>query len=231
MRLETLFLCAFAAGVALPLLADGEYAVTVAASAPQTFALYTSAAATPTFAVAAGALSSPFDITYREGETVTATSPDGVTAPLSGTGGVIAYTPTCGGLWTFANSNGETACVGVDWSVHGDGFAPVADVESAVVLHTIGDGPDRKLKRRDAPPVAYSGDDWAGDLTKAATLTFTPPDGGEAQTPTLDPAGTGVKSFTFDKVGDWTVALTFADGTTKTATVTIQKTGFMLIVR
>ena len=98
-------------------------------------------------------------------------------------------------------------------------------------MDTIGEGPDRKLKKREAPPAAYSGDDWAGDLSKAATLTFTPPDGGEAQTPTLDPTGTGVKSFTFDKPGNWTVTLTFADGTTKTAIVTIQTAGFMLIVR
>ena len=117
-------LLAVAASAAFPLFADDEYAVTAATSSAQTFALYTSAAATPTYALTSGALSSPFNITYRDGETVSVTSPNGVTTALSGSGGTIEYVPASGGLWTFANSNGKTALVGVDWSVHDDAPAP-----------------------------------------------------------------------------------------------------------
>lgn len=111
-----------------------------------------------------------------------------------------------------------------------DGCVNVSTVY-ACDADTVLPGPDRKLKEKRAKFVAYSGDDWAGDLSKAATLTFTPPYGGAAQTPTLDPAGTGAKLFNFNKAGDWTVTLTFADGTTRTATVSIEKAGLMLIVR
>ena len=167
------------------------------------------------------------------GETVVATAMDGTGATLSGgAGATSAPLPSRGGVWTLANPAQGVARVGIPWTVFNDGGTYGANASAAgFVADMAQTGPDRKLTRRETPPVAYSGDDWAGDLSKAATLTFTPPDGGEAQTPTLDPTGTGVKSFTFDKVGDWTVTLTFADGTTKTATVTIQKTGFMLIVR
>jgi len=172
-------------------------------------------------------------ITYREAETVTATAPDGTQTALvtsATAAGDTTLTANASGLWKLANSNGESVWVGVAWDAFG-GWTLEPVSSGTFVMDTVGEGPDRKLKKREAPPVAYSGDDWAGDLSKAATLTFTPPDGGEAQTPTLDPTGTGVKSFTFDKPGNWTVTLTFADGTTKTAIVTIQTAGFMLIVR
>ena len=90
------------------------------------------------------------------------------------------------------------------------------------------EGPDRKTSRKGALPVAYSGDNWLGDAAKAATVVFTSPDG---TVTTLDLSGTGARTFAFDALGNWTVALTMADGTTKTATVTIQNTGFMLIMR
>ena len=233
MKRGILYAWAVATSAALPLFADGDYAVTAATSSTRTFALYTSASATPTFALTSGALSSPFNITYREGETVSVTSPNGVTASLSGTDGTIEYTPASGGVWKFANSNGETAYVGVGWGVHNDGFTPETDVAPAVALHTEGEGPNRKLKKADVPPVAYSGDDWAGDLSQAATVTFTPPAGSGLEATTWNKAnpGTGAATFTFNAKGVWTVTLTFADSTMRTAQIDIQTAGFMLIVR
>ena len=89
-----------------------------------------------------------------------------------------------------------------------------------------GEGPDRISQSYATPPVAYSGDDWLGDASKASTLTFVSPDGTET---VLDRTGTGVQSFTFDKTGHWTVRLV-ADGKTRTADILIRDT-FVIIVR
>ena len=199
-------------------------------SSARTFALYTSAAATPTFALTSGALSSPFLITYREGETVSVTSPNGVTTALSGAGGKIEYAPASGGLWTFTNSNGETARVGVDWRVHGDAPAPAASAAS-FAADAVGEGPDRKLKKGETPPVAYSGDDWKGDFSKAATVTFTPPEGSGLAATTWNRTGKGAEPFTFNAKGVWTVTLKFADNTTRTARIDIQAAGYSIIIR
>ena len=199
-------------------------------SSTRTFALYTSAAATPTFALTSGALSSPFLITYREGETVSVTSPSGVTTMLSGVGGKIEYAPPSGGLWTFTNSSGETARVGVDWRVHDDAPAPVVSTAS-FAADAVGVGPDRKLKRSETPPVAYSGDDWAGDLSKVAKVTFTPPEGSGLANTTWNRTGKGAEPFTFNAKGVWTLTLTFADNTTRTARIDIQAAGYSIIIR
>ena len=100
-----------------------------------------------------------------------------------------------------------------------------------MALDTLAEGPHRKLKKSEVPPVAYSGDDWAGDLSKAATVMFTPPEVSGLETTTWNKTGKGAEAFTFNAKGDWTVTLAFADGTTKTATVTIKSTGFTLVVR
>lgn len=226
---------AVATSATLPLLADEESAAFRVTSDALPISLHTSSG---TIRASSAELASR-PVTYRAGETVTLTAPDGTAATVVanaadagwatltvGAGGDL----TSDGLWRIDNSNGGTAFFGVAWGTFGEGWRERSD-DSALTLDTTGEGPDRKLKRRETPPVAYSGDDWQGDLAKAATLTFTPPDGGAAQTPALDPAGTGAKSFTFDKPGDWTVTLTFADGTTRTAIVTIENPGFLLIVR
>jgi len=206
--------------------------VTAAMSSTRTFALYTSAEATPTFALTSGALSSPFLITCRDGETVSVTSPTGVTTALSGSGGTIEYVPASGGLWTFANSNGETARVGVDGSVHGDAPVPVASA-AEFAADAVGEGPDRRLKSGETPPVAYSGDDWHGDLSKAATVTFTPPVGSGLEATTWNKAnpGTGAVAFTFNANGVWTVTLKFANNATRTAHIDIQAAGLTIIVK
>ena len=89
-------------------------------------------------------------------------------------------------------------------------------------------GPDRTTKKADALPIAYTGDNWIGDPSKAATLTIVPP-GGETSTFAL--AGTGAQPFTFGKPGDWSLTLAMADGTTRQAVVTILGETFVLVVQ
>ena len=220
-------LLAVAASAAFPLFADDEYAVTAATSSAQTFALYTSAAATPTYALTSGALSSPFNITYREGETVSVTSPNGVTTAISGSGGTIEYVPASGGLWTFANSNGQTALIGVDWSVHDDATAPATGTANLVWLETVNEGPDRKAKSTDRPSIAYSDATFAGTSTGAVTLKLTSPSGDE--TTYTKAAGEDAKSVRLTK-GVWTVVLTSSAGTS-TAHITVTPGGMVLIVK
>ena len=239
MMKKLLPLLAVAASAAFPLFADDEYAVTAATSSAQTFALYTSAAATPTYALTSGAaatptyaltsgaLSSPFNITYRDGETVSVTSPNGVTTALSGSGGTIEYVPASGGLWTFANSNGETALVGVDWSIHDDAPAPATDTANLVWLETVDEGPDRKITSNDRPSVAYSDATFAGTSTGAVTLTLTSPSGEE--TIYTKTAGENAKSVRLTK-GVWTVVLTSSAGSS-TAHITVTPGGIVLIVK
>lgn len=88
------------------------------------------------------------------------------------------------------------------------------------------DGPDRRSGSDTVPPVAYSGDDWKGDASKASTLTFIAPDGAET---TLGRTGTGAESFAFNKTGHWTVTLA-ADGKTSTADIVID-IPFIIIFR
>ena len=227
MMKKLLPLLAAAASAVLPLFADEEYVVTAATSSAQTFALYTSASATPTYALTSGALSSPFNITYREGETVSVTSPNGVTTALSGSGGTIVYVPASGGLWTFANSNGQTAFVGVDWSVHDDASAPATGTANLVWLETVNEGPDRKAKSTDRPSVAYSDATFAGTSTGAVTLTLTSPSGEE--TTYTKAAGENAKSVRLTK-GVWTIELTSNAGTS-TAHITVTPGGIVLIVK
>ena len=89
-------------------------------------------------------------------------------------------------------------------------------------------GPDRVTKRKDALPVAYTGDNWIGDASKASTLTFVSPEG---ETTTLNLAGTGAQPFALKKSGDWTVQLAMADGSTRDATLTVIGEAFILTVR
>ena len=177
-------------------------------------------------------------VTYRAGETVTLTAPDGTTATVvadaAAAGGATLAVGAGGlssdGLWRLDNSNGSVAFVGVAWETFGAAWRQAGDGRS-MALDTLAEGPDRKLKKSEVPLVAYSGDDWAGDLSKAATITFTPPEGAGLGATTWNKTGKGAEAFTFNAKGDWTVTLAFADGTTKTATITIESAGFMLIVR
>ena len=227
---------AAACAVAMPTFADGdgegeEPAAIRVTSEAVTFKLRTGDG---TAAMSSADLAT-WPVTYRAGETVTLTSPAGAsTTPVSGAvaNGTteLAGAFNADGVWRLANSNGVSALVGVAWGTFGSQWRQ-ASADASCRMHTEGEGPDRKLKKREAPPVAYSGDDWKGDLTKASTITFTPPEGAGLEATTWNKTGKGAEAFTFNAKGDWTVTLAFADGTTKTATITIESAGFMLIVR
>jgi len=229
---------ASACAVAMPTFADGdgegeEPAAIRVTSEAVTFKLRTGDG---TAAMSAADLVA-WPVTYRAGETVTLTSPAGAsTTPVSGAAAngetALAGAFNADGVWRLANSNGGSALVGVAWETFGSPWRE-ASADASCRMHTEGEGPDRKLMRREAPLVAYSGDDWKGDLTKASTITFTPPEGsgGEATTWNKTNPGTGAQSFTFNAVGVWTVTLTFADNTTRTAHIDIQASGFMIIVK
>lgn len=110
-----------------------------------------------------------------------------------------------------------------------------ACAEIAYPADSAQEGPDRETGKRDALPVAYSGNGWAvvatGAALPTATITFMPPEGSGLEATTWNRTGNGAEAFTFNANGDWTVTLAFADGTTKTATITIKIAGFILIVR
>ncbi len=171
-------------------------------------------------------------VTYLAGDTVAATKHDGTDSLLvedAASAGSVAFSPDAGGLWRLQNSKGETALFGVSWSVFGDSWAESSAAYSPFVMDTSGEGPNRKVQKRGAPSVAYTGDHWRGDSSAEATLTFTPPSGGGATEVPL--AGSGAASFDFNVVGIWTVKLAMADSTELEAYINIIAPGFVMIVR
>ena len=227
---------ASACAVAMPAFADGdgegeEPAAIRVTSEVVTFKLRTGSG---TAAVSSADLAA-WPVTYRAGETVTLTSPVGAsTTPVSGAA-VNGTTALAGafnadGVWRLANSSGGSALVGVAWGTFGSQWRE-ASAAALCRMHTEGEGPDRKLKKSEAPPVAYSGDDWKGDLSKASTIMFTPPEGSGLEPTTWNKTGRGASAFMFNKKGVWTVELKFADNTTRTAHIDIRATGFVLVVR
>ena len=231
---------AAACAVAMPAFADGdgggeEPAAIRVTSEAVTFKLRTGSG---TAAVSSADLAT-WPVTYRAGETVTLTSPAGAsTTPVSDAAAngttALAGAFDADGVWRLANSNGGSARVGVAWGSFGSQWREES-ADASCRMHTIGEGPDRKLKKAETPPVAYSGDDWAGDLTKAATVTFTPPEGSGLTATTWNKTnpGTGAAAFTFNAKGVWTVTLSFANNTPepRIAYITIERAGFVLIVR
>lgn len=225
-RRECVVLAVVAAGIVLTSLADVETVTSQAA----TFRFYGNPE--KTYSLVSSAELAAWPVTWRAGETVVATAMDGAETTLSGgADATSASLPNKGGVWTLVNSAEGTARVGVPWDVFDDGGAYGASATAGFVADMVQTGPDRKLKKNEVPPVAYSGDDWTGDLSKAATITFTPPEGSGLEATVWNKTGNGARAFTFNAKGDWTVALAFADGTTKTATITIKSTGFTLVVR
>ena len=230
---KTIAVLAVAAGASFPLIADG-YAVgdTMAeSSASVTFALNT-ADGSP-FAYNRDSFAE-WPVTWRAGETVTATAWDGteMTLNASSDAGSAAFVPSANGVWTLSNSGGKSVVVGKAWDADevGETLAQTT-LSSLFAAHTEGEGPDRRLKRSDVPPVAYSGDNWMGDASKAATVTFTPPSGSGLAPTTLNLSGTGTDtSFTFNSKGTWTVTLEFADYTTRTASVTVMS-GLTIVIQ
>jgi len=227
-RRECVILAAAAAGVGLTSLADIETVTSQAA----TFRFYGNPERV--YSLVSAAELAAWPVTWRAGETVVATAMDGAETTLSGgTDATSASLPNKGGVWTLVNSAEGTARVGVPWAVFDDGGAYGANATAGFAADMVQTGPDRKLKQSEVPPVAYSGDDWAGDLSKAATVTFTPPEGSGLEATTWDDlsGGNGARAFTFNARGVWTVTLTFANNTTRTAQIDIQTAGFMIIVK
>ena len=219
-------LAAVAASAAFPSQAEVE---TVTSSAT-TFTFYGNPE--KAYSLASAAEVAAWPVTWRAGETVVATSMDGTPTTLSGGADATgASLPSQGGVWTLVNSVEGTARVGIQWAVYNDGGTYGANATAGFVADMVQSGPDRKLMRREAPLVAYSGDDWHGDLSKASTITFTPPDGSGLAATTWNKTGRGASAFTFNKKGVWTVTLKFADNTTRTAHINIQASGLTIIVK
>ncbi len=213
-----------AASVAFPLLAGEDLATSAAFGGVR---MNTSGLPTVISSQSDIAALAAWPVTYLEGETVTVTVPDGTTRTLAedaAAAGAVTFAPDAGGLWRLVNSNGETALVGVSWSVFGESWALDFGTDSPVRMHTIGDGPNRKVKKTKVPQVAYSGDDWLGDVSKSVSVTFTPPKDSGIQPTTLQFTGIGATTFTFAEPGLWTVSLAMADGTTRTATLVVYST-------
>jgi len=206
---------------------DGDL---LATSEAATFS-YNSAEESP-FGLAAADSFAP--VTWRTFETVTVTAPDGtVTTEVNNASdkGAFTFTPTSGGVWTLSNSADGTVKVCVPWSIYGDG-ATVTSAAAAFAADTVESGPNRKTKKRELLPIAYSGDDWIGDLTKASSLTFTPPAGSAIEEWTLNMAsGQGAQQVELNAAGDWTVTLTFADATTRTAIIGVQPLGIVITLQ
>ena len=154
MRTITSLLAAVAVGAALPGVADVE----TVTSDPVTFRLYLDEDAT--YALSSAEDFSTWLVTWRNGEAVGAESADGTAYTLSGgAGATSAALPNKGGLWTLTNSVEGVARVGVPWTVFNDGGDLTASSAVVWLVDTVLDGPNRKLKKAEAPPVAYSGDD------------------------------------------------------------------------
>lgn len=219
---KTIAIIAVAAGAVLPAVAaDGdELAVTESAT---TFRLYINGETPYSLTNAADIAAWP--VTWREGETVSAAAMDGAAYAFStdaASEGSVTL-PEKGGVWSLANDGIGSAAVLVPWTVaQGDGISLAESGSSGVyALDTQEDGPNRKNYDRRFPPIAYSGDDWAGDLASASVLTVTPPPNRGTTTVFDALSGTGIQPFAFDKSGRWTVSLAMDDGTTCTAIINL----------
>ena len=214
-----------AAGAALPLLAD----LPVSSGLSPVFRVFSTEDAKYSVASQAEIAALP-PVSIRDGETATATSCTGVATTLESPS--LTSVLNMGGVWTLANSGQGTAEIGVAWAVNGDFGIPLASAPAygTYAADSKQTGPDRKIRISDVPPVAYSGDDWVGDVSKAATLTFVSPSGEETA---INLSGTGTttpEQFTLDNVGVWTVRLTMADSTVRTAQINVMG-GFAIIFR
>ena len=151
-------------------------------------------------------------VAYRAGESVTAIAPDGGSIALvtsAAADGGATFSPTSGGLWQLVNSKGQVVPVGVTWSVFNDGWFLDLGASSPFVMHTNGEGPDRKGYPCEFPAVSYSGDRWYGNASAASTLTFIPQKG---ETVSMDMTGTGTTPFSFKGARRWIVRLDGGNG-------------------
>lgn len=205
-------------------------AVEETTSAAASFKMYTTGGGT--YALTSEEDFSTWLVSWREGDTVTATPATGAAstlvadAPSAGS----RELPRAGGLWMLESALSGTAKIGVPWSVFSDGGELAGSVPASGRLDTCQTGPDRRTDKRSAPPVAYSGDNWARDVSKASVVTFTPPEGSELSETVWNRNGSGADSFTFGAAGLWTVTLQFEDGTERTAKIDIVSPGLIISI-
>ena len=175
-------------------------------------------------------------ITWKSGEIVTATATqDGLEYTIADSATVATSAPLPaqkGGVWKLYNSAEGSATICIPWSASEIGGV-LGTGMSDFVADTAKDGPNRRVRTSPPSLVAFSGDDWTGDVSKAATVTFTPPadSGLEAVTWNDLAGGNGARSFKFSAAGTWTVLLTFADGTTQTSLIEVYNAGLMILFR
>jgi len=223
-----LLICAVSlAGACALNAADGDLLAEDATGA--TFDVYSVDGATYAAKSAAEIAALPH-VTWRTGETVIATKWNGDETALvasAASAGSTAFAPDAGGVWILNNSAQGTARICVPWAVYGDSMSLTSAASPSYAADSRQDGPNRTTRRKEALSVAYTGDNWIGDISKAATLTFTSPSGTAT---TLNRTGTGATLFNFNEVGDWTVQLAMLDGTTRNAVITING-GFFIAIQ
>lgn len=178
-----------------------------------------------------GVLADDWPVTYRRGETVAVFSPGGgrgtLIADAASASGAVAFSPTVGGLWRLVNSNGESAYVGVSWSVFDDGWALNSAGNSPIALRTDGYGANRTLTGKGPVSVAYSGDNWAGNAMSVSTLTVRAPSGTQVD---YALSGTGALPFSPAEYGDWVLTLVYG-GRTLVSAVRVSSPGTIISVR
>lgn len=197
---------------------------------PATFSVYASDTASYVVTSLVDIAALP-PVAWNAGDTVTAISGRGVATILADdavSAGSVAFPPSSsGGVWTLVSSSEGTAKIGIPWFVYGDSGLLASGVSDAYIVDSRLAGPDRSVVRKEAPPVAYSGDEWIGVASKTATLTLAP-SVGEATVLALD--GTGVTPFNFT-ADTWTVTLA-ADGyPTRAAQINVKSGGFFVVFR
>ena len=221
----TKFLCSAVSAATLALACNADSIL--ATSADVAFRLDTTG---PAYSVSSqDAVASMCSMTWRKGETVTVTAPNGTVTTLvtdAGSAGAQLFAPNAGGLWHFSNSVSGSATLGVPWSVFGDGGNLASGSSSAAYIDTKKEGPNRRVTTWNALPIAYSGDSWLGSGAAASTLTINPPTGDPVEENLF---GSGCYMVSDPANGTWHVAL--ADGTTtRNATITVLvPAGFAII--
>ena len=182
------------------------------------------------FAGSQEAASSMWPTTWRKGETVTVTDPQGnVTEIVSDASadGSLSVALGSGGVWLFSNSVSGNAVFGVPWSVYGDGGELASGTGPAATVDTVGKGPDRRIRSWKVLPIAYSGDLWLGDAGAESVLTMVAPSGKASEVPLT---GTGCHPFSTKEYGQWHLELDNGV-TTLSSDVTLLSTAFCVSIR
>lgn len=231
MKRALLLLCAASLAGTLRA-ADGDLLAETQSPSPA-FAVWASDGATWVVASAADIAALP-PVAWRAGETTTATHCDGtavtlVSAAATDGSASAASILVSGGVWTFENTVLGTARVGIPWTIFNDGGTLVSGAASLEFkVDAKQAGPDRQISRQDIPPVAWTGDHWAGSATVATTLTLAPPTGAAT---VWNRTGSGAEAFDFTPAGVWTATLAMADGSSLVATLDIRDPATAIIFR